>query len=76
MVGRDYLAPGQVVIDVGINVNDQGKLCGDVNFDEAKDIVAALTPVVGGVGAVTSTVLSAHTVKAALLANGLDPEIV
>lgn len=65
MVGRDYLAPGQVVIDVGINVNDQGKLCGDVNFDEAKDIVAALTPVPGGVGAITTSVLAAHVLQAA-----------
>ena len=65
MVGRDYLAPGQVVIDVGINVNDQGKLCGDVNFDEAKDIVAALTPVPGGVGAITTSVLASHVLQAA-----------
>ena len=65
IIGRDYLAPGQVVIDVGINVNEQGKLCGDVNFDEAKDIVSALTPVPGGVGAITTSVLACHVLAAA-----------
>ena len=65
MVDRAYLAPGQVVIDVGINVNDQGKLCGDVNFAEAEGIVAAITPVPGGVGAITTSVLMAHVLQAA-----------
>ena len=65
IIGRDYLAPGQVVIDVGINVNAQGKLCGDINFDEAQNIVSALTPVPGGVGAITTSVLAGHVLQAA-----------
>ena len=65
MIGRDYFAPGQVVIDVGININEQGKLCGDVNFDEAQSIVSAITPVPGGVGAITTSVLAGHVLQAA-----------
>ena len=65
IIGREYLAPNQVVIDVGINVNDQGKLCGDVNFDEAQSLVGALTPVPGGVGAITTSVLVGHVLQAA-----------
>ena len=66
IVGADYLRPGQVVIDVGINVNAEGKLCGDVNFAEAEPVVAAITPVPGGVGSVTTSVLVEHVVEAAL----------
>ncbi len=65
MIGKDYLSPGQVVIDVGINVDAEGKLCGDVNFGEAESIVAAITPVPGGVGTVTTSVLVGHVVSAA-----------
>ncbi len=71
MVGRDYFAPGQVVIDVGININEQGKLCGDVNFDEAQDIVSAITPVPGGVGAITTSVLAGHVLQAARAGRGV-----
>lgn len=66
IVGADYLRPGQAVIDVGINVNAEGKLCGDVNFAEAEPVVAAITPVPGGVGSVTTSVLVEHVVEAAL----------
>ena len=66
IVGADYLRPGQVVIDVGISVNAEGKLCGDVNFAEAEPVVAAITPVPGGVGSVTTSVLVEHVVEAAL----------
>ena len=63
---KEYFSPGQVVIDVGINWNDEkGKLCGDVKFDDAEPIVAAITPVPGGVGTVTTSVLVSHVVKAA-----------
>ena len=66
---KEYFSPGQVVIDVGINWNDEkGKLCGDVKFDDAEPIVAALTPVPGGVGTVTTSVLVSHVVKAAMVA--------
>ena len=65
-VGAAYLRPGQVVIDVGIHFNEAtGKLCGDVNFAEAEPLAAALTPVPGGLGAVTTAVLVNHVVEAA-----------
>ena len=65
-INKDYLSPGQIVIDVGINWNDEkGKLCGDVKFDDAEPIVAAITPVPGGVGTVTTSVLISHVVEAA-----------
>ena len=65
VVGKDYVSPGQVVIDVGINVNEEGKLCGDVAYDEVEPIVEAITPVPGGVGSVTTSVLVGHVVEAA-----------
>lgn len=64
-VTGDMLKEGQVVIDVGINVNAEGKLCGDVDFDAAEGIVNAITPVPGGVGSVTTAVLMNHLVNAA-----------
>ena len=65
-VGADYLRPGQIVIDVGIGWNEaKQKLCGDVRAEEAEPIAAALTPVPGGVGSVTSAVLCKHVVEAA-----------
>jgi methylenetetrahydrofolate dehydrogenase (NADP+)/methenyltetrahydrofolate cyclohydrolase len=63
--GNAYLRAGQVVIDVGINEDSDGKLCGDVNFAEAEPLVAAITPVPGGVGTVTTSVLVKHVVEAA-----------
>ena len=66
MIKKEYVADGAVVIDVGINVDDEGNLCGDVDFDEISDIVAAATPVPGGVGSVTTSVLAKHLVKAAM----------
>ena len=65
VVGKEYFAPGQILIDVGINVNAEGKLCGDVNFEEAEPVVEAITPVPGGVGTVTTSVLVGHVVEAA-----------
>ena len=61
----DYVRPGQVVIDVGINMDENGKLCGDVDFDAAEPVVSAITPVPGGVGAVTTSILAGHVVDAA-----------
>lgn len=66
VVDGSYLRAGQTVIDVGINVNEDGKLCGDVNYDEAEQIVDAITPVPGGVGSVTTSVLVGHVVEAAM----------
>ena len=64
-IGGDALREGQVVVDVGIHVNEEGKLCGDVRFSEAEPLVDAITPVPGGVGTVTTSVLVGHVVDAA-----------
>lgn len=65
-IGADYFSPGQIVIDVGIGWNEEkGKLCGDVRFDEVQEIVGGITPVPGGVGTVTTSVLVSHVVEAA-----------
>ena len=64
-IGSDCLREGQVVVDVGIHVNEEGKLCGDVRFAEAEPVVDAITPVPGGVGTVTTSVLVSHVVDAA-----------
>lgn len=65
VVTKDYVGADQTVIDVGINVNDEGKLVGDVAYDEVAEIVDAITPVPGGVGSVTTSVLVSHVVEAA-----------
>lgn len=65
-IGTEYFKEGQIVIDVGISWNEEKeKLCGDVKFDEAKHIAGAITPVPGGVGTVTTSVLVSHVVEAA-----------
>lgn len=66
VVGAEYVSPGQTVIDVGINVNAEGKLCGDVDYAAVEPIVDAITPVPGGVGSVTTSVLVGHVVEAAM----------
>lgn len=70
MLDGSYFSAGQTVIDVGINFNDEGKMVGDVNFDEAAEIVDAITPVPRGVGSVTTSVLCKHVVEAADAAKG------
>ncbi len=65
MVKADWVKDGACVIDVGINRMENGKLCGDVDFENAKDIAGAITPVPGGVGPMTIACLLANTVKAA-----------
>ena len=64
-VSAQCLAPGQVVLDVGINVDENGNLVGDVDFAAAEATVDAITPVPGGVGAVTTSVLASHVIEAA-----------
>ena len=65
-VGPEYLSSGQVVIDVGIGWSkEKQKLCGDVKFDRAEPVVDALTPVPGGVGRLTTSVLASHVVSSA-----------
>jgi len=61
----DMVKPGAVVIDVGMNRNDEGKLCGDVDFDGLKEVAGYITPVPGGVGPMTITMLLVNTMEAA-----------
>ena len=69
-VGADYLRENQTVIDVGISWNsEKNKLCGDVKFDEVEGIVDAITPVPGGVGGVTTSILVKHVIEAAVRQN-------
>ena len=63
--GADFFREGQTVVDVGINVDAEGKLCGDVDFESVENLVDAITPVPRGVGSVTSAVTVGHTVQAA-----------
>lgn len=63
MLNGDYVGQDAVVIDVGINVDESGKLCGDVDFDTITDRASMATPVPGGVGAVTTAVLAKHLVR-------------
>ncbi len=65
MVKGEWIKPGAIVIDVGINRLDTGKLAGDVDFDEAAKVAGAITPVPGGVGPMTIACLMQNTVKAA-----------
>lgn len=62
---KDYISPNTVVIDVGIHRQEDGSLCGDVDFEDVKDIVAAITPVPRGVGAMTVAMLMRNCVQAA-----------
>ncbi|HIQ74376.1 MAG TPA: bifunctional 5,10-methylene-tetrahydrofolate dehydrogenase/5,10-methylene-tetrahydrofolate cyclohydrolase [Candidatus Cottocaccamicrobium excrementipullorum] len=66
MLNQDAVGEGAIVLDVGINVDENGKLCGDVDFESIGDKAAMATPVPGGVGAVTTAVLALHLVRAAL----------
>ncbi|MFN7197354.1 MAG: bifunctional methylenetetrahydrofolate dehydrogenase/methenyltetrahydrofolate cyclohydrolase, partial [Hylemonella sp.] len=61
----DMVQPGAVVIDVGMNRNDQGKLCGDVDFEGVRQVAGWITPVPGGVGPMTITMLLVNTLQAA-----------
>ena len=65
MITGDMIKPGATVIDVGINRTAEGKLCGDVDFETAKEVAGAITPVPGGVGPMTITMLLANTLEAA-----------
>ncbi len=65
----DMIKEGAVVIDVGINRMEDGKLCGDVEFESAKEVAGAITPVPGGVGPMTIAMLMKNTVKAAIVNN-------
>jgi methylenetetrahydrofolate dehydrogenase (NADP+) / methenyltetrahydrofolate cyclohydrolase len=71
LVTADMVAPGAVVIDVGTNRTDDGKLVGDVDFDGVAEVASAITPVPGGVGPMTVTMLLQNTLEAARLRRGL-----
>ncbi len=68
VVGAAYAAPGQTVLDVGINFTPEGGMIGDVDFPAVEPVVRAITPVPGGIGTVTNSVLMAHVVQACLRA--------
>jgi methylenetetrahydrofolate dehydrogenase (NADP+)/methenyltetrahydrofolate cyclohydrolase len=72
MIVGDMIKPGAAVIDVGINRMADGKLCGDVDFDSAKEVAGWITPVPGGVGPMTITMLVANTVRAAERLSGFS----
>lgn len=65
VVGAEYVSAGQTVLDVGINFTPEGKMVGDADFAAIEPIVDAITPVPGGVGTVTTSVLMAHVAEAA-----------
>ncbi len=72
VVGATYAGVGQTVIDVGIHFDENGKMTGDVDYSAVEPLVRAITPVPGGVGAVTTTVLIGHVIEAANRAANLD----
>lgn len=65
IIDADYIKQGAIVIDVGVNGAPEGGICGDVDFENVKDVASLITPVPGGVGAVTTLVLLKHVVEAA-----------
>ncbi|MGC4079878.1 MAG: bifunctional methylenetetrahydrofolate dehydrogenase/methenyltetrahydrofolate cyclohydrolase FolD [Rubrivivax sp.] len=70
-VTADMVKPGAIVIDVGMNRNDEGKLCGDVDFAAVREVAGWITPVPGGVGPMTITMLLVNTLQAAETAQGV-----
>lgn len=71
MITSDYIKEGAVVIDVGMNRDENGKLCGDVDFEDCKDKASYITPVPGGVGPMTIAMLMQNTLTAAKTQNGV-----
>ena len=65
IIDEEYMTKNQVIIDVGINVDEEGNMCGDVDFEAGEKIAKAITPVPGGVGGVTTSILMKHVVEAA-----------
>ncbi len=72
LVKESWVGEGAIVIDVGINVDENGKLCGDVDFDPVKEKASMITPVPGGVGSVTTSILAKHVVKACKMQNNIE----
>ncbi|MNY63882.1 Bifunctional protein FolD protein [compost metagenome] len=71
-IDGSYVKPGAVVIDVGMNRLDNGKLAGDVDYESAKEVAGYITPVPGGVGPMTITMLMSNTLIAAKRRHGLE----
>ena len=69
LIGTENVNKNMTVVDVGINVGADGKMCGDVDFDAVEPLVENITPVPGGAGTVTTSVLAKHVVKAAKALN-------
>ncbi len=65
MVTKEYVKDGAVVVDVGINNDENGNMCGDVDFDSVSEVASAVTPVPAGVGSITTSILAKHTVISA-----------
>lgn len=72
LIKADMVKPGAVVIDVGMNRDENGKLCGDVDFAEVKEVAGSITPVPGGVGPMTIAMLMQNTVLAAQMRRGIS----
>ena len=72
MVDKSYIKEGATVIDVGINVDESGNLCGDVDTESAIGIAKMVTPVPAGVGSVTTSVLAEHVIKACKIQNNIN----
>lgn len=70
-LNRSFIKPGVLVIDVGINRDESGSLCGDVDYEDVKDLVGAITPVPGGVGPMTRAQLMLNTVWACKSRHGI-----
>ena len=66
MIDGEYINEGCIVIDVGINVDPEGNMCGDVDYDSVSKKASLITPVPGGVGSVTTTILASHLLDAAI----------
>lgn len=71
-ITKNYIKPGAVVIDVGMNRDENGKLCGDVDFESVAPVCSAITPVPGGVGPMTIAMLMQNTLTAFCRQNGLE----
>ena len=69
LISSDYVSYGSIVIDVGINSDNDGKLCGDIVFNAVYEKASIITPVPGGVGSVTTSVLAEHVIRAAMRNN-------
>lgn len=72
LIKADMVKPGAVVIDIGMNRDENGKLCGDVDFAEVKEVAGSITPVPGGVGPMTIAMLMQNTVLAAQMRRGIS----